>query len=74
MSQPFAKVPAAAKFQPTPYTINVPDERVSKLKQLVELSDLGPLTFESSHDDFEYGLPYAWLEKAKKEWETTFDW
>lgn len=74
MSEPYTVIPSSAKAQPVSLQVTVPEDRVTKLKELVRLSDLAPKTFESSHDDHKYGLPRSWLEGAKEEWEHRFDW
>lgn len=74
MSKQYDAVPSKALVKPQPFTINIPEDRLTKLTQLVQLSEIPAETFESSHDDFKYGLPRSWLQTAKQEWETKFDW
>lgn len=72
----FDKVPDAAEVQPSPFNIFVPEERVSELRQLLELSRIGPLTYENIHAEpskGRFGLTRDWLIDAKREWQS-FDW
>ena len=56
------------------FTIKLPEEDVEDFKQLLRLSKLGPQTYENQQPDERFGISYAWMQKAKASWETTFDW
>ncbi|KAH6976248.1 Alpha/Beta hydrolase protein [Ilyonectria sp. MPI-CAGE-AT-0026] len=72
----FATIPKTAKSQPLPYTVSVPGEKVSELRQLLKLSKIGPATYENLHantKEGKFGITREWLINAKKEWET-WEW
>jgi len=62
--------PSTAK----PYTVNIPDSTLTSWRQLLELSPLGPQTFENTQDKENYGITYKWLSDAKDHWLNTFSW
>ncbi|KAH8822004.1 Alpha/Beta hydrolase protein [Xylogone sp. PMI_703] len=69
-------IPKAAKSQPSPYRVSVPEDKLVELKQLLKLSKIGPPTYENLHADplvGKFGLTREWLINAKSEWEA-FDW
>lgn len=66
-------IPSTAKTQPTPFKVNIPQEKLHQLEQLVKLSPIGPETYENLFEDRKLGVSRSWLESAKKEWES-FDW
>ncbi|KAK8158055.1 Alpha/Beta hydrolase protein [Phyllosticta citrichinensis] len=69
----YGTIPSAAKTKPTPFKVEIPQEKLQQLEQLVKLSPLGPETYENLFEDRRYGISHSWLAKAKKEWES-FDW
>ncbi|KAI9652695.1 MAG: hypothetical protein M1821_007836 [Bathelium mastoideum] len=56
-----------------PFTVSIPDDKVERLRQLVEATDIGPATYESLQSDRRYGITTEWLSTAKEQWKH-FDW
>ncbi len=69
----FAKLPATAKTQPTPFTASTPESELNEFKELLKLSKVGKETYESTQKDRKYGITSDWLAEAKTQWEK-FDW
>lgn len=58
-----------------PFTLNIPDKDLAEWRQLLELSRIGPLTYESSSkSSTQFGLTQEWLTNAKTHWLTTYSW
>ncbi|KAF4996666.1 hypothetical protein FDECE_12344 [Fusarium decemcellulare] len=57
-------IPEAAQ----PFTLRIPGKDCSQLRELLELSRLGPSTWENEHQDGRYGIPHKWLASAKDYW------
>lgn len=70
----FDSVPKSATIKPTPFTIEVPDEKIADFKQLLKLSPIGPGTFENQQQDRRFGITQKWLKDAKEHWLGKFDW
>lgn len=70
----YTSLPAKVSLKPAKFEAHVSDEQIRKFKQLLQLSELGPKTYENTTDERFFGLTYEWLENAKKEWEETYDW
>jgi microsomal epoxide hydrolase len=62
--------PSSAK----PFTLNIPDQDVSEWRQLLQLSKLGPTTYENTQTKENYGVTKEWLSNAKDYWLNTYDW
>lgn len=71
MSQ-FSKVPPQALKQPEPFSLHVSDEDIEEFKSLLNLSKIGPLTWENNSKGF--GVTREWLSDAKDFWLRHFDW
>ncbi|KAI9683450.1 MAG: hypothetical protein M1822_005990 [Bathelium mastoideum] len=56
-----------------PFTVSIPDDKLERLRQLVEATDIGPATYESLQSDRRYGITTEWLSTAKEQWKH-FDW
>jgi microsomal epoxide hydrolase len=74
MALPFGKPPPAANPSPAPFTISIPDDKISELKVLIKVSKIGPKTYENQLEDRPYGITREWLSHAKEKWEKEFDW
>ncbi|KAF2808191.1 epoxide hydrolase 1 [Mytilinidion resinicola] len=79
MSEPYTKIPSSAKRHPQPYTLAVPEEDLTEFKTLLQLSRLGPETWEGKQGDRPNGISLlgitrAWLSNAKDYWLKSFDW
>jgi microsomal epoxide hydrolase len=72
----FGKLPDGASKGIEPFTIDFPEAELKKLKELLQLTPVASPVYENSlaGDDRRLGLRRDWLLKAKKEWETSFDW
>ncbi|RTE77778.1 hypothetical protein BHE90_007731 [Fusarium euwallaceae] len=57
-----------------PFTLRIPDEDCSQLRELLGLSRVGPKTWENQHEDGRYGIPHQWLISTKDYWLNKFDW
>ena len=57
-----------------PFSLHVSDTDLSTFRLLLELSRLGPLTYDNEFEDGRYGTPYQWLSHAKEYWLSKFDW
>ncbi|KAF4997309.1 hypothetical protein FDECE_12126 [Fusarium decemcellulare] len=68
----FADIPEGARVRPKPYTFNVPEQSIAEFKQLLQLSKIGPKTWESGSSKF--GITRDWLIHAKDTWLNHFDW
>ncbi|KAK5994496.1 Putative epoxide hydrolase [Cladobotryum mycophilum] len=68
----FNKPPSAIQ-RPDEFTVSVPEAKLQELKQLIQLSRLGPVTYESSQQNRKYGLTTEWLSNAREQWKT-FSW
>jgi microsomal epoxide hydrolase len=63
-------LPSSAK----PFTLNVPDQDLSEWRQLLQLSKLGPKTYENQQTEHNFGVSYKWLSDAKDYWLSKYDW
>lgn len=70
----YTKIPSSAKVKPTPFTANIPDEKLQQMLQLIKISPIGPAVFENVDISRTYGMNRDWLIKAKDEWSNKFDW
>ncbi|KAL9473502.1 hypothetical protein ACSS6W_007882 [Trichoderma asperelloides] len=73
MSSTFATLPANRKSNPTPFTVAIPEEQLSDFRKLLELSKIGPKTYENELTDGRFGISRDWLVQAKEEW-LKWDW
>jgi pimeloyl-ACP methyl ester carboxylesterase len=62
--------PSSAK----PFTLNVPEQDLSEWRQLLQLSKLGPITYENQQTEQNFGVTQKWLAGAKDYWLNTYDW
>lgn len=63
-------VPSSAK----PFTLNVPEKDFSEFTQLLQLSKLGPVTYENQQEDRRFGVTHKWMTETKDYWLNKFDW
>jgi microsomal epoxide hydrolase len=73
MSPTFATLPPNRKSTPAPFTVAVPEEQLSDFRKLLELSKIGPKTYENELTDGRFGISLDWLVQAKEEW-LKWDW
>jgi microsomal epoxide hydrolase len=57
-----------------PFTLSIPDSTISEWRQLLQLSKLGPKTFENQQTKENYGVTYKWLSETKDYWLNKYDW
>jgi microsomal epoxide hydrolase len=62
--------PSSAK----PFTLNVSDQDISEWRQLLQLSKIGPTTYENTQTQENYGVTKEWLSNAKDYWLNKYDW
>jgi microsomal epoxide hydrolase len=62
--------PSSAK----PFTLHIPDQDISEWRQLLELSKLGPTTYENQQSEKNYGVTQKWISKARNYWLNKYDW
>jgi hypothetical protein len=70
----YAQVPSTAKAQPKPFKVEIDANEIQVMKHLLAHSKIGPATYENQQTDRRFGMNRDWLIKAKKHWETTYDW
>ncbi|PVI04035.1 epoxide hydrolase-like protein [Periconia macrospinosa] len=63
-------IPASAK----PFTLNVPDKDLQELRQLLQLSKVPPVTWESLQEDRRFGVTHKWITETKDYWLNKYDW
>jgi pimeloyl-ACP methyl ester carboxylesterase len=64
------QLPSSAK----PFTLQIPGQDLSEFRQLLQLSKLGPLTWEGQQEDRRFGVTHKWLSEAKDYWLNKYDW
>jgi microsomal epoxide hydrolase len=62
--------PSSAK----PFTLRLPNEDILDWRQLLQLSKLGPATYENTQDKVNYGVSRTWLSNARDYWLDQYDW
>jgi microsomal epoxide hydrolase len=62
--------PSSAK----PFTLNISDQEISDWRQLLQLSKLGPNTYENTQKKENFGVTKEWLSNAKDYWLNKYDW
>jgi microsomal epoxide hydrolase len=63
-------LPSSAK----PFTLNVSDQDLSEWRQLLQLSKLGPTTYENTQTKENFGVTKEWLSNTKDYWLNKYDW
>ncbi|KAF2820739.1 epoxide hydrolase-like protein [Ophiobolus disseminans] len=56
------------------YILNISDEDLSDWRQLLQLSKLGPTTYENQQTEQNFGITQKWLSDAKDYWLNKYDW
>ncbi|KAI4854547.1 alpha/beta-hydrolase [Aureobasidium sp. EXF-8845] len=58
-----------------PFEVGLPENTLAEFRQLLQLSKIGPATFENTNRaDNSYGISREWIEKAKDHWSNAYDW
>ena len=73
MASTFSELPKDAKSIES-FKLSIPASSLEELHALLQLSKIGPTTWESSQDDRRYGVTAGWLASAKEHWMNRFDW
>lgn len=74
MALPFSKSPSGTLVTPTPFRVNIPESALTELKTLLKYSKIAKPTFENTTTEGYYGVSREWLQDAKSNWESRFDW
>ncbi|KAG8631701.1 hypothetical protein KVT40_000841 [Elsinoe batatas] len=70
----YTKLPSSAKVKPTPFTANIPEEKLQQMLQLAKLAPIAPEVYENVDTSRTFGMNREWLIKARDHWITKFDW
>ncbi|KAI1860425.1 hypothetical protein JX265_009824 [Neoarthrinium moseri] len=70
----FAQLPPGLIPDVKPFQICVDEAKLQHFRTLLELSPIGPTTFENTHAGRRYGVTREWLATAKQAWLHDFDW
>ncbi|KAL7910616.1 Alpha/Beta hydrolase protein [Trichoderma velutinum] len=70
----FDVTPTNMPGRPEPFTLHVPEEKLSEFHELLRLSKIGPATWWNQHTDRRFGVSREWLSQAKTIWLEAFDW
>ena len=70
----YSKLPPNTKAKVTPFEAKIPDEKLKKLRQLVEIAPIAPPTCENLREDRQYGVTRDWLMTAQKYWASGYNW
>ncbi|KAF2225936.1 Alpha/Beta hydrolase protein [Elsinoe ampelina] len=70
----YTKLPSSAKVKPTPFTANIPEEKLQQMLQLAKLAPIAPEVYENVDTSRSFGMNRDWLIKARDHWVTKFDW
>jgi len=62
----YGTIPSQASLKPSKFTISVTEQELAEFKQLLQLSKVGPKTFETLHKDPNtFGVSHKWLLERK---------
>ncbi|KAI0120959.1 Alpha/Beta hydrolase protein [Xylariales sp. AK1849] len=73
MAVSFSLFPSTLQFKPQSFEVSVPQDKINEFHHLLELSKIGPITYEGLQSDRKYGITAEWLNNTKDEW-LSFDW
>ncbi|GAM90445.1 hypothetical protein ANO11243_084880 [Dothideomycetidae sp. 11243] len=71
---PYTNLPSKAKMTPTPFTAQIPEEKLKLMLDLIKLSPIGVATYENLDTSRTHGINRPWLAAAKEHWVSKFDW
>jgi len=57
-----------------PFTLAIPDKDLQEWRQLLQLSKLGPTTYENTQSEQNFGVTQKWLSSTKDYWLNTYNW
>lgn len=70
----YATLPSGVNGDFKPFNAHISDEEITSLKNLLDLSRVGPPTYENQFSDRRLGITREWLAKALHTWKIQFDW
>ena len=71
----YSTIPKQATLKVEPFDIHVSHEQLHHFHQLLKLSRLAPLTYESNQSGpNKFGVTHKWMSNTKQYWETKYDW
>ena len=71
----YDKIPDNLTLNPSRFICHIPDQQLSDFKTLLQLSPIGPETYENtSRMDGQYGIGRKWLIEMKNYWLNKYDW
>ncbi|ETS74009.1 hypothetical protein PFICI_13875 [Pestalotiopsis fici W106-1] len=70
----FAQIPSGSTLDVKPFQVHVDEATLQHFRALLELSPIGPTTFENTNAGRRYGMTRDWLAAAKHAWLHDFDW
>ena len=70
----YDNIPRNATLTPSRFRVKIPEQQLKDFKKLLELSKLGPKTYENLQEDRKFGVTHTWLSEAKEYWEKKYDW
>ncbi|KAK5174282.1 uncharacterized protein LTR77_001362 [Saxophila tyrrhenica] len=75
---PYDQIPSKASLKVEPFNAHVSDLQLEGLKFLLQVSPIGPETYENKVADVNsytsFGITRSWLEEAKQHWLEKYDW
>ena len=75
LTMSYDKIPSNASFSPTKFVAHVSNQQLSDFKTLLQLSPIGPETFENTtRTDGQYGVGRQWLIEMKDYWLKEYEW
>lgn len=57
-----------------PWSLNIPDQDISEWRQLLQVSKIGPTTYENTQKEHNFGISKEWLQNTKDYWLNHYDW
>jgi microsomal epoxide hydrolase len=71
----YDKIPNGATLELEKFELKVPQHEVDYFYQSLKVSQLAPKTYESTRTDpNQFGANHDFMFKAKKHWESSYDW
>ena len=70
----YDNIPSKATIKLNKFSSKIPDSDLEKLKQLIDLSPIGPETYENLREDGVYGVSRKWLIETRDHWSSKYDW
>ncbi|OSS48545.1 hypothetical protein B5807_07024 [Epicoccum nigrum] len=73
-SKTFGIVPASAVQKPTPFELEISEQKLRDFETLLRLSPIANVTYENLRKDGEFGVTHEWMSETKSYWQQVFDW